>query len=266
MKLHEALRKKLTKKELDLVPRAFDMVGTIAIFNEFPKELNKKAKIIAETVMQLNPHIKTIAKKTGKYSGKYRTPKIAIIAGEKTKETIHKENGIRLRVNIETCYFSARTGSERLRVAQQVKNGDKILVMFSGIAPFPCVIAKNSKAQMIYGIEANKQAHKYGLENVKINKLTNVKLMHGDVKKIIPKIKETFDKILLPLPKTAEDYLDLALKVLKLKGKIYIYMFISEADFLVVKKAYQRRFKKVSLVECGKYSPGVSRICLELQG
>src|SRR3989344_8856639 len=131
MKLHETLRKKLTKKELDLVPRAFDMVGTIAILNEFPKELNKKAKIIAETVMQLNPHIKTIAKKTGKYSGKYRTPKIAIIAGEKTKETIHRENGISLRLNVETCYFSTRTATERLRVAKQVKKGDKVLVMFS---------------------------------------------------------------------------------------------------------------------------------------
>ena len=264
MKLREALRKTLNKKELVLVPRAFDMVGAIAIFNEFPKELKKKEKIIAEKVMFLNPHIKTVAKKTGKYAGKYRTPKIAVIAGEKTKETLHKENGIRLRVNIETCYFSARTGSERLRVAQQVKKGDKVLVMFSGIAPFPCVIAKNSRPKIVYGIEANKQARNYGLENVKINKLTNVKLIQGDVKKIIPKIKETFDKILLPLPRKAEDYLDLALTKLKPKGKIYLYMFVSEYDFGAVKKAYQRRFKKVNLIECGRYSPGVSRICLEL--
>ena len=264
MKLHEALRKTLNKKELALVPRAFDMVGTIAVFNEFPKELKKKEKIIAAKLMELNPHVKTVAKKTGKYTGKYRTPKIAIMAGEKTKETIHRENGVSLRLNIETCYFSARSGAERLRVAQQVKKGEKVLVMFSGIAPFPIVIAKNSKADIIYSVEANKQAHIYGLENVKIIKATNVELVHGDVKRVVPKLKEKFDKILLPLPKTAEDYLDLALKALKLKGKIYLYLFVAEDDFAAVKKAYLQRFKKVNLVECGRYSPGVSRICLEL--
>ncbi|MBS3144818.1 hypothetical protein J4208_04500 [Candidatus Woesearchaeota archaeon] len=264
MRLYEALEKKLNKKELELVPRAFDMVGSIAIFNEFPKELKKKEKLIAETLMQLNPYIKTVAKKTGKYTGKYRTPKIAIITGEKTKETLHKENSISLRLNVETCYFSTRTATERLRVAKQVKKGDKVLVMFSGVGPFPCVIAKNAQPSLVYGIEVNKEAHTFALENIKINKLENVVVQQGDVKKIMPKIKETFNKILLPLPKKAEDYLDLALAKLKPKGKIYLYMFVSEYDFGAVKKAYQRRFKKVNLVECGRYSPGVSRICLEL--
>ncbi len=264
MKLAETLRKKLSKKEVEVVPRAFDMVGSIAIFNEFPKALKKKEKIIAQALMRLHPQIKTVAKKTGRYAGKYRTPKIIIIAGEKTKETLHRENAVSLRLNVETCYFSTRTATERLRVAKQVKKGDKVLVLFSGVAPFPCVIAKNSKSSVVYGIEVNKQAHKYAVQNVRINKLNNVKLLQGDVKKIVPKLKEKFDKIVLPLPKKAEDFLDLALTKLKPKGKIYLYLFAAEDDFAAVKKAYQRRFKKVMLVECGKYSPGVSRICLEL--
>lgn len=265
MKLHEALRKKLTKKELSLVPRSFDMVGSIAIFNDFPRELKKKEELIAQTLMQLHPHIKTVAKKTGQYAGKYRTPKIKIIAGKKTKETIHRENAASLKLNVETCYFSSRLAAERLRVARQIKKGEKILICFSGVAPFPCVIAKNSKPSMIYGIELNKEAHKYAQENVRLNKLQNITLLQGDVKKIIPKLKEKFDKILLPLPKNAEDYLDLALTKLKPKGKIYLYLFANEDDFNTIKRAYQRRFKNVKLVECGKYSPGVSRVCLELQ-
>ena len=264
MKLHELLKKKLNKEQLALVPRAFDTVGSIAIFNEFPKELKNKEKIIAKALMHLNLHVKTVAKKTGKYTGKYRTPKIAIMAGERTKETIHRENATSLRLNVESCYFSARTGSERLRVAHQVKKDDKILVMFSGIGPFPCTIAKNGKPKVVYGIEVNRQAHKYALENAQRNKLTNVIPRLGDVTNIVPKLREKFDKILLPLPKKAEEYLDLALKVLKPKGKIYLYLFVAETDFLIVKKAYQQRFKIVNLVECGKYSPGVSRICLEL--
>lgn len=263
--LRDALKNKLNKKELALVPRAFDIIGSIAVFNDFPKELKKKEKMIAETLLKLHSNIKTVAKKTGKYSGKYRTPKIKIIAGEKTKETIHRENATSLKLHVETCYFSTRSAAERLRVAKQVKPEEKVLVMFSGVAPFPCVIAKNSKAKIIYGIELNKEAHNYAQENIKMNKLPNIILLQGDVKKIVPKLKEKFDKILLPLPKDAEDYLNLALTKLKSKGKIYLYVFASEDDFVIVKRSYQKRFKKVKLVECGKYSPGVSRICLELQ-
>lgn len=265
MKLHEALKGKLNKKECLLVPRSFDLVGSMAIFNEMPKELKKKENVIAATLMRLHPHSKTVAKKTGKYAGTYRTPKITIMAGEKTKETIHKENNVVLKLNVETCYFSARSGAERLRVAKQVKKGEKVLVMFSGVAPLPCVIAKNSQAKIIYGIELNKRAHRYAVENVQLNKLSNVIVLRGDVKKIVPHLKEKFDRIFLPLPKNAEDYLDLAVKKIKPKGTIYLYLFASEDDFAIVKKSYQKKFKRVKLIECGKYSPGVSRMCLELR-
>lgn len=265
MKLREKLKGILKKEEESVVPRAFDVVGSIAIFNEFPKELKKKEKIIAETLMHLHPNIKTVAKKTGKYAGRYRVPKIAIIAGEKTKETIHKENGVLLKLNVETCYFSVRTSAERLRVAKQVEKGEKVLVMFSGVAPFPCVIARNSGPSLVYGVEMNKQAHKYTLENIKMNKLRNVLCLQGDVRKRLPLLKEKFDKIIMPLPKNAEKYLALAVTKLKPKGKIYLYLFVEEKKFSAIKKTYQRRFKKVALVECGKYSPGVSRVCLELR-
>ena len=45
--LKEALKSKLTKKQLALVPSSFDIVGDLAIFSDFPKELIKKEKLIA---------------------------------------------------------------------------------------------------------------------------------------------------------------------------------------------------------------------------
>ena len=41
--LKQALKRKLTKKELLLLPRAFDVIGNIAIIN-LPRELRKKEK------------------------------------------------------------------------------------------------------------------------------------------------------------------------------------------------------------------------------
>ena len=123
--LKESLTK-LTKKELALVPRSFDTVGSIAIFNDFPSALKKQEQYIAQTLMKLHKNIKTVTKKSKQYSGKLRTPKITIIAGEKTKETTHLENNVRLRLNVETCYFSARTGNERKRIANLAKENESI--------------------------------------------------------------------------------------------------------------------------------------------
>ncbi len=186
--LKQILKGKLTKDELKLVPSSFDVVGSILIFSDFPKELEKKEKIIANTLINELKNVKTVCKKTKKYSGKYRTPKLKIIAGEKTKETLYKENNVTLKLDVEKVYFSSRLSNERLRISKLVKPNEEILVMFSGCAPYPCVIAKNTKANSIIGIEINHIAHKYALENIKINKITNVSLYCGNVNNIVPKL------------------------------------------------------------------------------
>src|SRR3989338_1011654 len=183
------LKNKLSNKELQLVPTSFDVVGDILIFSDFPKELAKKEKLIGQTILENYPHIKTILKKTKKYSGKFRLPKLKVIAGEKCKETICKENNVFIKLDVEKVYFSPRMSSERKRIAELIEPNETVLVMFSGCAPFPLVIAKNTKCKEIYGVEINRIAHKYALENVNKNKLENkIRLFFGDVKKILPKL------------------------------------------------------------------------------
>ena len=168
-RLKDILRKKLSKKELNLVPSSYDIIGNILIFSEFPKQLLKKEKTIGNTIIKNYKNIKSIYKKTKKYSGKYRTLKLKLLAGENNKETIHKENNVRLKLNVEKIYFSPRLSEERKRIFKQVKNNETILVMFSGCGIYPLVISKNTKTKNIIGIEINPTAHKYALENIKLN-------------------------------------------------------------------------------------------------
>ena len=102
------LKDSLPEKELKLMPTSFDVVGDILIFSEFPKELIKKEKLIGKVILDTYHPIKTVLKKTKKYSGKFRTPKLKIIAGEKRKETMHKENTVFIKLDVEKVYFSAR--------------------------------------------------------------------------------------------------------------------------------------------------------------
>ena len=136
--------------------------------------------------------------------------------------------------------------------------------MFSGVAPFPLVISRNSKAREVYGIEINPIAHKYALENIRINKFSNIYLIKGDVKKELPKLKKKFDRIIMPLPKEAKNYLNLALKYLKNNGTIHLYLFSNENDFSKLKKEYSKKFK-VKLTKCGAYAPRIFRVCLDLK-
>ena len=62
------LKNKLSKKEIKLLPRSFDVVGSILIFSDFPKELEKKEKAIGEEILNQFRNVKTVAKKTKKYS------------------------------------------------------------------------------------------------------------------------------------------------------------------------------------------------------
>ncbi|MBU90119.1 hypothetical protein CMO94_01145 [Candidatus Woesearchaeota archaeon] len=272
-KLKDLLRKKLTKKELSIVPSSFDMVGSIIIFSDFPKELSKKEKTIGNEIIKNYKQINSVFKKTRKYSGKYRTPKLKLLAGKNNKETIHKENNVRLKLNAEKVYFSSRLSEERKRIFKQIKNNETILVMFSGCSVYPLVIAKNTNTKEIYGIEINPTAHKYALENIKLNKIENkIKLFLGDVKKILPTINKKFDRIIMPLPKGAENFLDLALSKIKKNGIIHFYAFSEEDKYDNIIKIIDNECKKkkkqckiLDIIKCGQFSPRVNRICVDFK-
>lgn len=265
------LKNKLSAKELQLVPTSFDVVGDILIFSDFPKELAKKEKLIGNIILGKYHHVKTILKKTKKYSGKFRLPKLKIIAGEKKKETVYKENDVFIKLDAEKVYFSARLSTERKRIAELIKPNESVLVMFSGSGIYPLVIARNTKCKEIYGVEINPAAHKYALENVKRNKLeSKVRLFLGDADKIVPKLKKRFDRILMPLPKGGEKYLGLALRSANGRGIIHFYTFQHEDEMYKAEEKVQiacqksrRKCKILKTIKCGQYSPRFYRVCVD---
>ena len=94
-KLKDILVGKVTKKEIGLIPNSFDVIGQIMVFSNFPEELKKKEKIIGKGILEHHKNIISVFKKSENYSGKYRTPKLALLAGINSKETEHKENNTR---------------------------------------------------------------------------------------------------------------------------------------------------------------------------
>ncbi len=270
--LKTALLSKLSKKELKHLKTAFDTVGSIAIL-EVDDILKKKEKLIAKTLLETNKNIKTVLRKSGIHTGVFRTQKLKYLAGKKTKESIHVENSIKVKLDVEKVYFSPRLATERKRISGLTKKKESVLVMFSGCGVYAFVIAKNAFPKEICAIEINPVAQKYALENLSINGFNNVKFFNGDVRKVVPKLKKKFDRVLMPLPKGAEDFLDIALSTVKKNGVIHFYDFLNEREIphvaiakidMACKKA-KKKYKILGYNKCGHHAPYVFRICIDFR-
>src|SRR3989344_5518892 len=171
---------------------SFDILGNIALVKFQYDVASKEKKKFAEKLLKEQRSIKTVLEKVGKFKGRLRKQTTRYIAGEKTKEALYKENGCVFRFNVDTCYFSPRLSNERYEISQKIKNGDEVLVMFAGVAPYSVVIAKNSKAGKVYSNEINREANKYAQLNIELNKLKGkVILLPGDIKNVSKKLSQS---------------------------------------------------------------------------
>jgi tRNA (guanine37-N1)-methyltransferase len=169
-------------------------------------------------------------------------------------------------------YFSVRLSTERSRLASLVKPGERVLVMFSGCGPYTCVFGKNTKAKEIIGVEWNPLGHQYALENIKLNKLNNCSSFCGSVKDVLPTLTGTFDRILMPLPKTADDFLDVALSKAHKGTVIHFYDFLNEKEFHLAHEKIDAACKRAKIkynisqtIKCGQHAPYVFRICVDFE-
>ncbi len=269
MKLKELLFGILSESELQLVVRAYDLVGDIVILT-IPGGLEKKEQEIASAILANNHKVKVVAKRAAHYGGEFRSRPIKIIGGEVRSETEAKEFGVRLQLDVETVYFSARSGNERKRIASLVQPEENVLVLFSGIAPYPLMISKYSRAATITGIEINEFAHSYAVKNLRLNKVGNISLIHNDVIRAVDDMGEKYDRIIMPLPTNSEAYLECALRALVPDGTIHFYDFKCSCNFetaatLISSQAELLGRKVVSskIVVCGHISPQSYRICVD---
>lgn len=205
-----------------------DVLGNIVILKFDRKTKSKDKKEYAKKFLLSHNSVRTVLEKTEGFKGRLRTHKTKHILGEKNKEALYKENGCLFRFNVDTCYFSARLASERKEIAGKIKKNEHVLIMFGGVGVFAIVASKLSKAKRIVSVELGRECNKYAKVNLKRNKVSNVELVQGDVRKKILGVKGKFDRIVMARPKLKDSFLDLAFKKIKSGGVIHYYGFYEE--------------------------------------
>lgn len=226
--LKEVLREKLTPSELKALYAGFDVIGNIAVI-KIPEPLLPKKSLIAEALLASLKNVRTVLLQTTPVEGEYRLRGLEILAGEPTFETIHREHGCIYKVNLSTAYFTPRLSAERLRVANQVKEGEVIINMFAGVGPYSILISKRVKDVMVYSIDNNPEAYRYMQENIKLNKVEHKVIpIFGDAAEVIEsRLQRVANRVIMPLPEKALSYLPTAYSALKDgKGIIHYYEHI----------------------------------------
>ena len=179
-----------------------------------------------------------------------------------------------IKLDVKKVYFSPRLATERKRLAKQVKDGEIILDMFAGIGPFPILIAKEHEVD-IYATDINKEAIKYMENNIEINKLKGkIRPILGDVNKIAEEkfIKENirFDRIIMNLPGTAKDFLELAMTLVNNEGIIHYYEFSDGYESAIkriekIAKKQNKNFKILNTRKVKSSSPKEWHIVVDAQ-
>lgn len=256
--------------------RSFSVLGDVAIVN-FPFDTkDKDKKEFAKKLLKEHNNLKTVVEKAHKFSGRLRKQTTRHLAGERNKEVLYKENGCEFRFNIDETYFSPRLSNERKEVSEMIKNGDEVLVMCAGVAPFSIVIAKNTDAKVVYSNELNRKANEYAKENIIRNKVEEkVILVPGDIKKVAPKLEKEgkkFDVIVMARPQLEDTFLKEAFMLSKSGTKIYYYDFckVEERDLIVEKvkmeaKKVGKEIKILSVKDAGEIAPYKVRLRVDFE-
>jgi len=225
--LKSLLANKLKPNELKLVYKSYDIIGDIAVIR-VPEALQQRSEILAEAVMQTHKRIRSVWRQVSPVSGDLRLRELEWVAGERRTVTVHREHGCVFKVDLRRCYFSPRLSYERMRIARQVQLGEVVVNMFAGAGCYSIIIAKHSEASKIFSTDINPVAVQYMHENVELNKVKERVLpIEGDAKKTVEeRLRNVANRVLMPLPERAYEYLDFAVLALGLTGGwIHYYDF-----------------------------------------
>ncbi|HYB04592.1 MAG TPA: class I SAM-dependent methyltransferase family protein [Nitrososphaerales archaeon] len=230
--LKAALRFVLTDEEIRHLSSSFDVIGDIAII-KIPPELSGKESLIGEELLQKMKNVVTVLKQESDVKGEYRVREVSIIAGKEKYDTIYRENGVAFKVDVRSVYFSPRLSTERARIRSLVAENETILNMFAGVGTFSFIIAKSTPCT-IHSVDLNPEAIRLAEASLLLNRKMKGKVLPilADANSYSAMRPGEFDRILMPLPERAREFLPSAVSAAKEKGAmIHYYVHVPQDDF-----------------------------------
>ena len=220
------------------------MIGDIAIVRLKGFTQREKRKV-GRTLMEEMKNVRAVFDQEGGIEGEHRLRKLEHLSGERRTLTTHRENGCVFRVDVGKCYFSPRLSTERLRIAELVGPKERVLNMFAGVGPFSVPIAKLSGSK-VTSCEINEYAAVLHEENNRLNKVDGlVSVFAMNVNELPDRSRAKFDRVLMPHPSQANNFLQTALRVAKKGGVIHYYRHVVGRDEVEAEEALKAELSEL---------------------
>ncbi|MGI0149044.1 MAG: class I SAM-dependent methyltransferase [Thermoplasmata archaeon] len=209
------------------LPSSFDVVGDIAVI-KLPEELREHRAAIGAAILRWNRKIRVVVEDRG-VKGEHRVREVAVLAGERRTTTVHREHGLRYRVDLARAYFSPRLASERKRIADLVHEGETVADPFAGVGPYAILIARRRRPREIHASDGNPAAVELLRHNIAANRADRITIREGDARAILRQVAPV-DRVILDLPHSALEFLPVALATVGGKGTVHLYGILEQAE------------------------------------
>lgn len=249
----------LTSKEL---PRGYQIVGKVLLVRLKPK-LYKHRRAIGKAVLKLLPYLHTVALERG-FEGITRKPKIEIIAGKRSLNTLHKEHNCVFNLDLRKSMWSKGNKFERQRIVKLAKPHETVVDMFAGVGYWSIFLAK--KVQKIYAIDINHDAVKYLQRNIFLNKVeSKVEILEGNCKRFSKALKGVADRIVMGYLYDTEKFLPAALTMAKKGASIHMHRIVKNYEIEKIKRDLPESMKVLGVKRVKSYAPNVWHVVFDLR-
>jgi tRNA (guanine37-N1)-methyltransferase len=211
----------------DLLPTSYDQVGDILLL-KLPEPLIPHAAEVGRALLQVQRNARVVCLDGG-VKGAFRVREVRVIAGEARTDTVHREHGMRLRVDVGRAFYTPRLGTERLRVARLVRPGETVVDLFAGVGPLALLVARLVPTAKVLAVDANPEAFRFLEENVRLNRAGSVTAVREDAGSVLARLRDA-DRIVMDLPHGALPFLPAAIRALARGGTVHFYAVLETAD------------------------------------
>jgi tRNA wybutosine-synthesizing protein 2 len=269
--INKSLFNEIPRELISRLPDKWEKIGDVLIM-VLPSVLDKHKSIIGKRYAEILK-CKTVLNDIGGIKGEFRVPKVELIHGSKNTETIHKENGIRYKLDPQNLMFSSGNMEERIRMANISNKNETVVDLFAGIGYFTIPIAYYSKPKRIFACEKNPIAYDYLIKNIALNDVSSiVEPILGDNREVSP--KNVANRVILGYIGKTEKFLTVAIDCLQNKKGILHYHdkfsdnIIPNKPMEIIEKEAEKKECKAELLDyhhVKTYAPGISHYVFDIK-
>jgi tRNA (guanine37-N1)-methyltransferase len=248
---------------LEAIPNGFRVIGDIAII-QLPPSCLQYRSLVADAILSFRRNIRTVLVKVSRVDGMERRAAYELLFGSGTV-TVHTEFGYRYMLDISRVFFNPALATERMRVARQVADGERVLIPYAGVGPFVVPVA--AMGAHVTAVETSMEACLWLAANVRRNRVEeNVLLIWGDILRIIDQLHRPFDRAIVPAPYGKERILEKLSPIIIPGGRVHLYLFKKPYQIDSLRDRFRETgYDTLSVRRCGNVAPGVSRFVFDME-